>query len=288
MREELLQGLLGADVLGFHTEDWADNFLLCCRAFLDVDVDLDRRRIRTGTRVVRVEAYPASPDVDALAAEFDSPAVQEATRRIEAARGGCKLVLKVDRAELSKNILRALEAYRQFLRNSRAWRRRVRFLVLLMPTRTDVADYAAYARDCVRLAAEINDELGDDGWSPVDLSIEDDHASVVAAYGLYDVLLVNPIFDGMNLVAKEGPAVNRRDGVLILSENSGASRELDAGALCVSPFDLLGTERALATALEMAPEERARRARSLRNAVLRNRPERWVERQLADLDAIGS
>jgi trehalose 6-phosphate synthase len=192
----------------------------------------------------------------------------------------------VDRLELTKNIVRGFQAYELFLRRRPDWRRRVRFLALLSPSRMDLAEYRAYTQECLAEAARLNRELGEDGWQPVDVRVKDDYAGAIAAYGIYDVLMVNPVFDGMNLVAMEGPLLNRRGGVLVLSRNAGAYWRLGKHALAVNPFDLGEMADALETALEMPHEERARRARGLSRLVLANPPQRWVRRQLEDLERV--
>jgi trehalose 6-phosphate synthase len=287
MREELLGGLLGADVLGFQAEPWADNFLLSCRALPDTRVDLHHRRVRWRDREIRVRVFPISIDVEYLEGLDRTDEAARARRRVAKLRGDAKLILRVDRTDLSKNILRGFLAYEEFLLRHPEWRRRVRFLALLTPSRRAIPEYRAYARDCIRLAERINDDLGDEDWQPIELTMKDDISTTVAAYRLYDVLMVNPVFDGMNLVAKEGPALNRRHGVLILSENAGAHSELGRHAVSVNPFDVTETAEALRTALEMDDAERIRRARSLRAAVFRNPLEQWVQDQLADLEAAG-
>ena len=285
LRRELLAGLLGADVVGFQSQTWADNFLLCCRSLTDARVDLHHRRVRWAGREIRVRVFPISVDTQALETLSRTEASHRAARRLARVRGEGKLILRVDRTELSKNILRGFLAYEAFLKSRPEWRRKVKFLALLNPSRRAIPEYRAYTRDCLRAAERINDELGDDDWQPIEVAIKDDMPLVAAAYRAYDVLLVNPVFDGMNLIAKEGPVLNRRRGVLILSENAGAYAELGRHALGVNPFDVRETAEAIATALEMPPSERGRRAKSLRSSVLRHPLERWVGDQLAELES---
>lgn len=285
MREELLTGLLGADVVGFQAAAWADNFLLSCRRLPDAAVDLRRQRVRWQGRNVRVRVYPIAVDAGALEAEAATEHVARARRRIARMRGDAKLILRVDRTELSKNILRGFLAFEAFLQRHPDWRRRVKFLSLLTPSREAIPEYRAYTRECLRTADRINDEVGEPDWQPIEVMIQEDFPFAVAAYGLYDVLLVNPVYDGMNLVAKEGPVVNRRRGVLVLSQNAGAYAELGRHAIVVNPFDVAETSEALALALQMDDRERARRARGLRAAVLRNQPQQWIRAQLDDLQA---
>jgi trehalose 6-phosphate synthase len=285
IRLELLGGLLGADVLGFQTERWASNFLACAQQVPGAEVDLGSRTVRLDGREVRVRVYPISIDPEGLKEDATSDEVVAAERSLEGLLGGVRLVLRVDRTDLSKNILRGLLAFETFLRDNPAWRERVVHLALLNPSRASVPEYRQYLRECRREVERINAELGSPGWRPIRAEVRDQHARALAAFGLYDVLLVNPLYDGMNLVAKEGSVLNRNDGVLVLSENAGAHAELGDDALSINPFDVRETADAIARALEMPREERAARANRLREAVHRNRLEDWVGNQLRDLGA---
>lgn len=284
VRRELLEGLLGADLLGFQAPRWAENFLLSCRDLPGAEVDLAASTVRFAGREVRVRVYPISVDADAMQAQASSRSVARAMARISGRLGEARLLLRVDRTELTKNVLRGLHAYELFLDRHPEWRRRIVHLALLNPSREAIPEYRAYTRECVRLAGRINERLGEDGWQPVELRVRDDFPSVLAAYRLYDVLLVNPVFDGMNLVAKEGPLLNERGGVLILSTNAGAAQELGEHALVVNPFDVAATADAIAEALTMDRDERARRAEGLRAAVRANELAGWVQAQLRDLE----
>jgi len=172
-----------------------------------------------------------------------SPEAVKAGRRVARWQGDAKLIVRVDRTELSKNILRGFVAFELFLQRHPEWRRRVKFLVQLNPSRKDLPEYRSYIRECVRTAERINDEVGEEDWQPIEISLKDDFPLALGAYSRYDVLLVNPVFDGMNLVAKEGPLLNRKKGVLILSENAGAHDELGRYALSINPFDVSATAR---------------------------------------------
>jgi trehalose 6-phosphate synthase len=284
MRGRLVEGLLGADVVGFQARTWASNFLGSCQAHTDAAVDFGQRRVRWQGRKVLVRVYPISIDVESLRKSTVEDEVTRATRKVLQWRGDRKLLLRVDRAELSKNIVRGFDAYEAFLRARPDWRGKVVFLAHLNPSRTDMPEYRAYVTECRAVARRINARFGRKGWRPVHLSIKDDDSITRAAFTLYDALLVNPVFDGMNLVAKEGPALNDRDGVLILSKNAGAFEELGDHALSVNPFDVGETAQAIAAALEMDAGERARRAGLLREAVEANRLDQWVQAQLADLE----
>jgi trehalose 6-phosphate synthase len=287
MREDLLYGMLGADVLGFQAERWAENFLLCVRdALRDVRVDVRRRRIRIGDRTVLVRTYPVSLDPMPLRATARSPEVKAIRRELAAWRDDAHVLLRVDRLELSKNLMRGFQAYETFLHDRPDWRGRVRFLALLPRSRTEIPEYQTYAARVLDLVDMINAKFGGEGWQPIELRTDESYERAVAAYGLYDALLVNPIFDGMNLVAMEGPLVNRRHGALILSQNAGAFARLGRHALAVNPFDVAETAEAIAGALEMPREERVRRARGLTRAVLTRNPVRWLTAQLRDLDFV--
>jgi len=286
MREELLRGLLGADVVGFQAEDWADNFLLACRTLPDTRVNLRRRLVLYGGREIKARVYPVSIDARAMQAEARSDAVGRARRHLERLLGDSKLILRVDRAELSKNILRGFHAFEQFLCQYPKWTGRICLMAFMDPSRGTIQEYRRYTRQCLLTAERINRTLGTPAWKPIEIRLEEDRAELLAAYALYDVLLVNPLFDGMNLVAKEGPVLNRRAGVLVLSTNAGAHAELGRYALSVNPVDLMETVEALAGALDMPEQERKRRANGLRAAVLRNPAERWITDQLGDLDRL--
>ncbi len=289
MREELLEGLLGADLLGFQTERWAENFLSACRLLEGTTVMYRRRAIRWRGRLVRVGVFPISIDAAQLRALAASPSVRRKRRALERWRGDRRLLLRVDRAELSKNVLRGFLAFEDLLRRYPGWRGRVVFLALLNPSRREIEEYRNYTEECVRTAERINSDLGGSDWTPIEVRLGDNYEEVVAAYGIYDALMVNPVFDGMNLVAKEGALLNRHHGALILSRTAGAYAELGRHAIGVDPVDVAGMAEAVDTALRMPEEERAARASGLRRAAASRTPTQWARRQLRDLErATGS
>lgn len=283
IRDEILRGMLGADVLGFHAPAWAENFLLSARQLSGTRVDLARSRVGTEGREVVARIHPISVDAAAMRETAATDEVRELRHELNSWRGNARLILRVDRLELTKNVVRGFQAYELFLRSNPSWLGRVRFLALLSPSRMEVPEYQDYSDACLAEAERINGELGREGWEPIELRLKDDYLGAVAAYGLYDVLLVNPVIDGMNLVAMEGPLLNRRRGVLVLSRNAGAYGRLGRYALPVNPFDLGEMSDALGAALDMPMDERARRARGLSRLVLANPPSRWVGGQLEDL-----
>jgi trehalose 6-phosphate synthase len=193
------------------------------------------------------------------------------------------LILRVDRADLSKNVLRGFSAFDLFLEQHPEFRERVTFVAQLMPSRTDVPQYAEYLERIEALVAVVNHRHGTPDWMPIQLKLRDDLEEAVAAYKHYDVLLVNAMFDGMNLVAKEGPIVNERNGVSILSENTGAHEELSEYALSVNPFDIQELADSIDAALTMPQSERARRAAGLKSIITSRDPGDWIDEQLADI-----
>lgn len=284
IREGVLRGMLGADVLGFHSQMWAENFLMSARSLPGVRADLARSRLFVDGREVAVRIHPISVDAGPMREAAATREIRDLRREVNRWRGDQRLILRVDRLELTKNVVRGFRAFEVFIRRHPEWRGRVRFLALLSPSRMDLPQYRAYGEESLAEADRVNREIGDETWQPIEVRVKDDFEGTIAAYGLYDVLLVNPIYDGMNLVAMEGPLLNRRGGVLILSRNAGAYWRMGKHALSVNPFDIDETAEAIAHALEMPPDERVRRARNLSRLVLANPPQRWVGKQLEDLE----
>ena len=285
MRAALLRGMAGADIAGFQSRVWAENFLLSCRGLAGIRVDMRRWRVTDGQHETAVRTFPVAVSAQSIRETAAEAGVRTARREIEG-EGDRALLLRVDRLEPSKNILRGFLAYELFLRHHPSWCGRVRFLALLSPSREDVPEYQNYGEECLAEVKRINAELGQDGWEPIDVRVQEDYPYAVAAYGAYDALLVNPVFDGMNLVAMEGPLVNRHHGVLILSRNAGAFGRLGRHALSINPFDLQETAEAIRQALEMPAEERTRRARGLTRTVQAHTPATWLTEQLESLDRV--
>jgi trehalose 6-phosphate synthase len=284
IREELYCGLLSNDIVGFHTSSYRRNFLQCCRDLMDLEVDFEAGVVRFEDREVWVRSYPLPIDAKAL---FNVAASDGVARQEEELlhRRRDHLILRVDRADLSKNVLRGFSSFDLFLEQHPEFRERVTFIAQLMPSRTDVPEYAEYLERIEALVAVVNHRHGTPDWMPIQLKLRDDLEEAVAAYKHYDVLLVNAMFDGMNLVAKEGPMVNERAGVSILSENTGAHEELGEHALSVNPFDIQALADSIHAALTMEPGERARRLRGLKEIVTARDPGDWIDDQLADIRA---
>jgi trehalose 6-phosphate synthase len=284
IREGVLESLLAADVVAFHTRRYARNFAETAARILGVEYDAERGVIHRDGREVWARAYPISIDP----AEFEELAQSEAVLEQEkefVKRLPGKLLLRVDRLDLSKNVVRGFQAYGRMLERYPEMAGEVTFLAQLQPSRGDVPEYARYAEVVRETVDEVNESHGEASWKPIELSLQDNFPLSVAAYKNYDALLVNAVRDGMNLVAKEAAVVNERGGVLVLSENAGAHEELKENALTVNPFDLDEQADAIHEALTMPEEERRRRAEALRETVLSNTIEDWVEAQMEDIAA---
>jgi trehalose 6-phosphate synthase len=283
IREEIFRGVLANDIVGFHTSSYRRNFLQCCDdLFAEFEVDHQRGIVHVDGRDVWVRHYPLPIDARATrelgtrerVAEFEAALHQ---RRRE------HLILRVDRADLSKNVLRGFSAFDLFLEQHPEFNERVTFIAQLMPSRTDVPEYQEYLERIEALVAVVNHRHGTPDWMPIQLKLRDDLEEAVAAYKNYDVLLVNAMFDGMNLVAKEGPLLNERGGVSILSENTGAHEELGEFALSVNPFDIQETADSIHAALTMDAGERETRLQGLKEIVTARDPGDWIDDQLADI-----
>ncbi|MBD0291251.1 MAG: trehalose-6-phosphate synthase [Thermoleophilia bacterium] len=283
IRRAVHEGLLANDVVSFHTERWGTNFLRSCADLTDAEGDFGAGEARLGGRTVAVRACPISVDPAEFGALAESDAVREAEDALVAGRPEV-LVLRVDRTDPSKNVVRGFRAFELYLDAHPEMHGRVQLLALLDPSRQDIPEYAEYLGAIQRSARAVNDRFQRDGWRPLQLRIADDFPASVAAYKQFDVLLVNAIFDGMNLVAKEAPLVNTRDGVLVLSENAGAHEELGEWAITVNPFDVAGQADALHEAATMAADERRRRLEAIRARVRAHDITAWIEAQLAHLD----
>lgn len=281
MRRDLMDSMLHADRVGFQTERDTRRFLQTIVDTLpDVRVAAPWRKITYHGRQVTAEPYPISIDSTYLENRLNSEEVMNHVRQFRAHYGDRKLVLRIDRVEPSKNILRGFMAFHNFLKTYPEYQRQVEMLTLLVPSRTNVTEYRRYLRDIMTLVGEVNANMGDGEWEPIRVLLGNNYDRAIAALSLYDVLIVNPLADGMNLVAKEGSVLNRMNGVLILSEEAGAAEEFGDSPLLVSPYDVYGTREAIRQALIMPAEERHERARKLSEQVRQFDVHHWFRRQL--------
>ncbi|MFI9275067.1 trehalose-6-phosphate synthase [Kitasatospora sp. NPDC052896] len=279
----VLTGVLGADRAGFHTRRWAAAFADCCADLLGAEVDRADLSVSFQGRTTRLGVHSLGADGEFLRERSHRPDVDERLAALRAAAGDRRTIVRVDRTELSKNIVRGLLAYRHLLRTRPEWHERVVHIAFAYPSRQDLAEYRSYTAEVTRLSAEINAEFATDGWQPLILQVEDDFARSLAAYRLADVALVNPIRDGMNLVAKEIPVVSEGGCALVLSREAGAYHELAEDSLVVNPYDVVGTADALHRALAMPVDERTERTKRLAAAATALSPQQWFLDQLAEL-----
>src|SRR5947209_3920090 len=282
LRDEVYRGILSNDIIGFHTRSYRRNFLQCCEDLFGLDVDHEQGIVQVDDREVWVRAYPLPIDAGAVKAVAERPRTRLLEEELLRRRRD-HLILRVDRADLSKNVLRGFSAFDVFLEQHPEFHEHVTFIAQLMPSRTDVAEYAEYLERIEAVVAVVNHRHGSPDWMPIQLKLRDDLEEAVAAYKHYDVLIVNAMFDGMNLVAKEGPMVNERGGVSILSENTGAHEELGEYALSVNPFDIQALADSIHAALTMPSDERHWRLEGLKSIVTARNPGDWIDEQLEDI-----
>jgi len=254
---------------GFHSGRWARAYEASAREVLG-----------TASDIVTPFVAPLGPDPEALTTAIESPEARDALAALDDVVGDRKLLLRVDRIDPSKNIVRGFAAFDLLLEEHREWRERVVFLAKLNPSRSHLPEYQAYRTEVDLSAERVNERWSTSGWQPIVVDSRDDYSHAISALARYDVLVVNPIKDGLNLVAKEGPLVNEHDGVLCLSPDAGAWDELGDAALPFHPFDLEQGAATLHHALTMPKGERAERAKQLREKSAARTPQIWFEDQL--------
>lgn len=267
----IVDGMLGADLLGFHTQRWADQFMATCRAVL-------------GREPRGVGVFPLGVDADEMHKRADQRDVETSLRLLLESVGDRLLIGRVDRTELSKNVWRGLLAFRELLRTRPEWRGRVVHYVYNNPSREDLPAYREYTAAIERLASEIDDEFATDDWTPCTVDIVDDFPEALAVLRRSDVLLINSLRDGMNLVVLEGLVLSEHAPSVVLSRDAGAAATLGSDAICVNPYDISATANALHEALVMPEAERTARAERMRAAASASPPSEWFKKQL---DALG-
>jgi trehalose 6-phosphate synthase len=279
---EILEAMLAYDVVGFHSRRWADAFVACCERFLS-RVSLNGDTISYKRRTTRVLVAPVPVDAERLSAQAHDPASASWISSHDAMREGRKLLLRVDRIDLSKNPYRGFLAFEKLLERDPKRANDVVFLALLYPSRLSVERYQRYFADCLGVVRRVNDRFSKKlkaEVGPIHLLFEDDYNRSLAAMRLYDVLLVNPVFDGLNLVAKEGPAINERSGSVLLSRNAGVFEEIGPATIPLNPFDVSATTDAMEEALDRGADERKTAANKLRRLATRSSPTAWLRTQL--------
>jgi trehalose 6-phosphate synthase len=285
IRESIFDGMLANDIIGFHTHAYCINFLRCCDELLGAEVDYQQGEVRHAGGRTLARAYPLGIDAGRLRRAAESAEVAEAEREVLERRRK-HLIIRVDRADLSKNVLRGFTAFDTFLTQHPEFREEVTFIAHLQPSRQDVPEYAEYLERIEALVAVVNHRHGTTDWMPIDLKIYENFYDAVARYKHFDLLMVNSLFDGMNLVAKEAPAVNTRDGVLMLSENTGSHHELLDYVISVNPFDIQEQADAIHRALTLDPEVKREWSQGLKEIIFSRNPGDWVDDQLRDIAAL--
>ena len=280
----VIHGMLGADLIGFHVPPWAEGFYACCAA-AGADVDRTAGLVEFEGRRSWVRTYPIPIDPTTLVERAHAPGADGWATRFRKWAGDGRLIVRGDRAEPSKNIVRGFQAFERLLERRPDLVGTVRFGACLYPSRQDLPEYRAYTTEIDSAVAAVNARFPDS----VELFMKDDFDRTLGAYREYDVLLVNSIMDGMNLVSKEGPALNERDGVLVLSRGAGSFTELGAESIPITDAtDIEETAVALERALDMSPADRAHRAAALKSTVGATKPGDWIGAQLEDLAAVAS
>src|SRR6266516_2367064 len=284
--QAIYSGLAGNDIIGFQTERDARNFLEGARTLLDgAVVDFEEGAVWWQGHRTRARAYPISISVTEELEIIHSRAGKRAAKEILPLLGE-KTIMRVDRIEPTKNIVRGFQAYAQVLDEHPELRGKVKFLAFLVPSRESLAEYKRYNAEVMKIIEEINQRYGTDQWIPIQAFLGNDRTKALAAMQYYDALLVNPIIDGMNLVAKEGPAVNQRYGIVVLSRTAGAFQQLSKASIPISPIDVPETAQALYKALTMPPDERRIKAVLARQIVESQDLNAWREHQINDINEL--
>lgn len=280
---EILLGMLGADLIGFHTESYLHNFLDCVERLLGLPCDGATGQVWLNGRAIRLRAVPVGIDTQAMYRLMQDPEVQQMAARLRGRLGGERLLLGVDRMDYTKGIDRRLEAVDQLFERYPEWRGRAVFAQIAVPSREEVGGYQALRHRLELLSGAINGRWGDEEWTPVRLFCRSHPMRELAAWYLAaDVALVTPYRDGMNLVAKEYCAAHRDGhGVLVLSELVGAADEL-GDALLVNPYYLEGLTDTIHRALMMPREEACSRMRRLNQRIQACDARYWAETFLAE------
>ncbi len=280
---DILDGLLANDSIAFQTDADVENFLATCRAYLGQRAQVWERRgeIDYLDHTSTAWANPISLDIADLQTAAAAPEVQDFKRHL--ARTPERLIVRVDRLDPSKNVLRGFQAYERLLERNHKLHGQVRFLAFLVPSRESINEYAHYTRETLALAERINARFGTEEWRPVSIFHQQNRAQALAGLSLYDVLMVNSAADGMNLVSKEGPVLNERDGVVVLSKMAGSYEQLRPGVIGIDPFDVEEQTAALEEALQLDEETRASMAQRLRLGVSSHQLQDWLRLQIKDL-----
>jgi trehalose 6-phosphate synthase/phosphatase len=284
-RREILEGLLGADLIGFHTYDYMKYFLRCVQRMLGYKPKMGQ--LAVDDRTVQVGTFPMGVDFERFYVTADSPKVRKEKEELQMAMADSKVILSVDRQDYSKGIIHRLEGFEMMLEENLQWHGRVTLVMVVVPSRIGMEDYEAMKKRIEELIGKINGKFGTLSWTPIIYQYRAiPFDSLVALYAMSHVALVTPLRDGMNLVAKEYIASRtNQDGVLVLSEMAGAAKELRE-AIIINPNNPAEIAQALKEALEMPPEEQVRRNRIMQNRLRRYDVVRWAKDFLKEVIAV--
>ncbi len=282
MQEAIIRGLLSNDIIGFHLEKYAKNFLHTCEPYVD-KVEYETGSIWHEGRRISVKHYPISVDDKKLIENAKSQEVTKKEELIRKIKGNNFLIYRTDRADLSKNIVRGFKAYELFLQKHPEFHGKVVFLSTGMPTRQQIKEYCDYRDESYVVIDSINERYSKNGWVPIKQIFKADYDLVTAAFKHYDCLLVNPIIDGMNIVAKEGPVVNENNGILIMSNGAGSYDELKDYSIIVNAYDISQTADAMYRAVVMSKQERQRLIEGLKKTVRERNVYIWMQEQFNDI-----
>ena len=284
MRQGILDSLCAVDLLGFQTKEDGLNFIRTVESHLPrAHVKYKRGRIWYRNHATHIRDFPISIDVNNLKALAQDEAVIAHKEILKEISSGMRMVVRVDRIDPSKNIIRGFKAFEELLILHPEYKEKVIFLALLVPSRRGIEEYNDYLDKIMAITGQINAEYGSSSWEPVRILVGEDYKRAIAALQLYDVLLVNAVADGMNLVAKEGPIVNQRNGVLVLSERAGASQQLAPGAIVISPCDVYATAEAIHQGLSMDEEEKKTLSKTVRWVIENDDIYCWIKNQLQEV-----
>jgi trehalose 6-phosphate synthase/phosphatase len=284
VRRWLVEGMLGADVIGFHTRRYRGHFTAALRRLFDIEMDHSTGTVRHEGRRITLGIFPMSIDATEFASRAEEPDVS--ARVLELKRPGIRLLVGIDRLDYSKGIQRRLLALEGLLIRHPEWRERIRLIQVAVPSRGRVGAYRRLRTEVESLVGRINGEFATPSWTPIQYLYRSmPMTTVIALYRAADVMLVTPVRDGMNLVAKEFVACRAdEDGVLILSEFAGAADEL-TDACIVNPYDVDGVADAIHDALSLSGSERRTRMRRLRDKVFGHDVHAWANDFLSALEA---
>lgn len=280
---DIFTSMVENNILGFQSKRYADNFIYCCKRLLDCKVDFENNSVIYNGKTSIVRTYPISIDPSLLNEQSSSNDVRKHSDEITDKFKDKKIILKIERVELTKNTIRGLYAYKSLLKKYPRYKGKVILLVHIYPSRDKIAEYNIYLNKVIKEIEDINKQFRKDSWKPIVLEVSDNYDRSLAALNNYDVLLVNPVFDGMNLVAKEGPLVNKKNGVLVLSENTGAYEQLKGSVLSLNPFDIEQTVQRLQEALDMSLDDRKQLYDKLLSRINEDSIEDWANCQVKDL-----